>query len=157
MAKLQPHWKTPVLGQQLPTLGFGLPTNAGSIFPGKPAPGQFPHFALKPVVTKWRQRLPFFRTQEICIPPPGYLGFPSCLSPPDSFRATLGLTSQHRLVARGKSVSQGYGEAPNVHPSRLQHSQLSPQHHCVPAQPALGKDMQRRAQTCSSGTPTRLS
>lgn len=63
-AVLQPHQKTPVLQEQLATLSFGLATNTGCILLGKSAPGQFSHFALKPVVTQWRHRLPFFRTQD---------------------------------------------------------------------------------------------
>lgn len=119
-------------------------------------PGQFPHFALKPVVTQWRQRLPFFRTQERSVSL--FQGTLVSLLPftPDCFTATLGLTGQERVVARGKSVSRRGRGAPNTHHSQLQHSQLSPQHRCVPAQPALRKDMRRRAQTHSSGTPTCL-
>lgn len=86
--------ETPALREQLPTPGFSLFTNTVCIFPRKPMPGQFPHFALTPMVTQRRQRLPFFRTQERSASL--LQGTLVSLLPfiPKSFTATLGLTGQ---------------------------------------------------------------
>jgi len=82
MAVLQPHWKTSVLWKQLPTLGFGLPTNTGCIFPRKAYARAVSSFCPEAHGHTTEAEAAFLQDpKETCITPPGHPGVPPAFHP----------------------------------------------------------------------------